>query len=334
VKLAIIGTRGVPASYGGFETFAEELGWRLAARGHEVTVYGRRGFVDPEQTEYRGMRLTVLPSLRSKHLETVSHTFAAALHASRRGFDAALMCNAANAPFVRILQMAGTPVALNVDGLERKRRKWGVAGRTYYQICERLAARLPDTLITDAEVIRRYYRRVYGADSEMIVYGGDLEPPTGTDTLEGLGLEPGEYLLYVWAPYARGLTRRVSELADARVLLPGPVYGEGYRQLLFNCRAYIHATEVGGTHPALVEAMGAGRPVLYYDTPENREVARDAGLRFRFDGERNLETALSDILEDPAELAAMGRQSRRRVDERYRWADVADAYERVLEDLC
>ena len=197
MKLAIIGTRGVPASYGGFETFAEELGWRLAARSHEVTVYGRRGFVDPDQTEYRGMRLTVLPALRSKHLETVSHTFAAAVHASRRGFDAALMCNAANAPFVRILQMAGTPVALNVDGLERKRRKWGVAGRTYYRVCERLAARLPDALITDAAVIHRYYRRAYGADSEMIVYGGDLEPPTGVDALGELGLEPGEYLLYV-----------------------------------------------------------------------------------------------------------------------------------------
>ena len=363
MKLAIIGTRGVPASYGGFETFAEELGWRLAARGHEVTVYGRRGFVDPDQTEYRGMRLTVLPSLRSKHLETVSNTFAAAVHASRRGFDAALMCNAANAPFVRILQLAGTPVALNVDGLERKRRKWGVAGRTYYRVCERLAARLPDALITDAEVIHRYYRRAYGADSEMIVYGGDLEPPTGSDTLEELSLEPDEYLLYVsrfepennpdrvveayrkvggsrrlvmvgGAPYARGLTRRVSELADDRVLLPGPVYGNGYRQLLFNCRSYIHATEVGGTHPALVEAMGAGRPVLYYDTPENREVAGVAGLRFRFDGERNLETVLSDVLEDRAELATMGRRSRRRVEERYRWADVADAYERVLEGLC
>ncbi len=363
MKLAIIGTRGVPASYGGFETFAEELGWRLAARSHEVTVYGRRGFVDPDQTEYRGMRLTVLPALRSKHLETVSHTFFAAVHASRRGFDAVLMCNAANAPFVRILQMAGTPVALNVDGLERKRRKWGVAGRTYYRVCERLAARLPDALITDAEVIHRYYRRAYGADSEMIVYGGDLEPPTGVDALEKLGLESGEYLLYVsrfepennpdrvveayrrvggkrrlvmvgGAPYARGLTRRVGELADDRVLLPGPVYGAGYRQLLFNCRAYIHATEVGGTHPALVEAMGAGRPVLYYDTPENREVAGDSGLRFLFDRDRILGTVLSECLEDGATLASMGRQSRRRVEERYLWADVADAYERVLEGLC
>ena len=363
MKVAIIGTRGVPANYGGFETLAEELGSRLASRGHEVTVYGRRGFVDPKLSRYRGMRLIVLPALRSKHLETVSHTFVAAMHASRCGFDAVLMCNAANVPFVRILQMAGTPVALNVDGLERKRRKWGVAGRTYYQICERLSARLPDALITDAEVIRRYYRRAYRASSEMIVYGGDLEPPAGTRVLDRLGLVAGEYLLYVsrfepennpdrvvrayaqvggkrrlvmvgGAPYARGLTRRVREQADERVLLPGPVYGEGYRELLFNCRVYIHATEVGGTHPALVEAMGAGRPVLYYDTPENREVAGGAGRRFRFDRRHALESVLNEVLEDDELLIEMGRRSTQHVEERYLWADVTDAYERLLEDLC
>jgi glycosyltransferase involved in cell wall biosynthesis len=331
VKLAIIGTRGVPANYGGFETFAEELGARLAERGHRVTVYGRRGFIDPKLGEYRGMRLVVLPSVRRKHLETVSNTLLASLHA--------------------------------VDGLERKRRKWGIAGRAYYRLGEYLAARLPNALVTDAEVIRRYYHRAYKASSEMIVYGGDLEPPTGTDKLAALGLSPGEYLFYVsrfepennpdrvveayrevdgsrplvmvgGAPYAPNLTRRVAELADDRVLLPGPVYGEGYRQLLFNCRAYIHATEVGGTHPALVEAMGAGRPVLYYDTPENREVAGDVGMRFRFSGANNLDTMIADVIDDDGRLEEMGRRSRQRVDERYRWSDVADRYEKVLEGLC
>jgi glycosyltransferase involved in cell wall biosynthesis len=197
----------------------------------------------------------------------------------------------------------------------------------------------------------------------MIVYGGDLEPPNGTATLDRLGLDPGGYLLYVsrfepennpdrvaaayarvggdrplvmvgGAPYARELTDRVRALADPRVLLPGPIYGEGYRQLLFGCRLYIHATEVGGTHPAVVEAMGAGRPVLYYDTPENREVVAGAGLRFRFDGDHSLEAVLDDIIEDDAHLAALAERSRLRVVERYRWSEVADEYERVLGDLC
>jgi glycosyltransferase involved in cell wall biosynthesis len=197
----------------------------------------------------------------------------------------------------------------------------------------------------------------------MIPYGGDLEPPTGHDTLEELGLEPDEYVLYVsrfepennpdrvvetWsriagdrrlvmvggAPFADELTRRVRALADDRVLLPGPVYGAGYRELLFGCRVYVHATEVGGTHPALVEAMGAGRPVLYYDTPENREVASGAGVGFRFSGPTALDTVLSSLLDDPDRLTELGRRSRARVAERYRWAAVADAYEEVLQTLC
>jgi len=363
VKLAIVGCRGVPARYGGFETLAEELGRRLASRGHSVTVYGRTGFVDPGLSEHRGMRLVVLPAVRRKHLETVLHTLLASLHAAREGYDAVLMVNAANAPWIRILQLAGIPVALNVDGLERKRRKWGLAGRWYYRVCERWAALMADALVTDAEVIRRYYRRSYRAPSRMIAYGGDLEPPSGSGTLERLGLEPGAYVLYVsrfepennpdrvaaaWrhvpgdrrlvmvggAPYAPRLLERVREAADARVLLPGPIYGEGYRELLFHCRLYVHATEVGGTHPALVEAMGAGRPVLYHDTPENREVVGDAGLAFLFDGEPRLEDLLAGVLEDDARLRELGDRARARVDARYRWDDVASAYEELLEGLC
>jgi len=363
VKVAIIGTRGVPANYGGFETLAEELGRRLADRGHEVTVYGRRGFVDPSLGTHCGMRLVVLPSIRTKHLETVSNTFLSTVHAALYRFDAVLLCNAANAPFIPILRWTGIPVAINVDGLERKRRKWGKAGRTYYRLCEGLAARLPNRLITDALVIQRYYRRFYRSASTMIAYGGDLEPPPGREMLDRLGLEPGSYVLYVsrfepennpdrvleaWsrvagdrrlvmvggAPYASDLTRRIHELADDRVLLPGTIYGDGYRELVFNCRIYVHATEVGGTHPALVEAMGAGRPVLYYDTPENREVAVGAGVGFRFSGSIRLERRLDELLDDDDRLAELGAMSRDRVDERYRWSSVADAYERVLQSLC
>jgi glycosyltransferase involved in cell wall biosynthesis len=363
VKLAILGTRGIPACYGGFETLAEELGSRLCERGHEVTVYGRTGFVDPALDTYRGMRLVVLPAIRRKHLETVSHTLISALHAAGQDYDAVLLCNAANAPWIRVLHLAGLPVALNVDGLERKRRKWGLAGRAYYRLCERLAAQLPDAVITDAEVIRRYYRRCYRIDSQMIAYGGDLQAPEGRDVLDRLGLTPDGYLLYVsrfepennpdrvaaayaevpgelplvmvgGAPYAAELLERIHSVADDRVMLPGPIYGDGYRQLLFSCRAYIHATEVGGTHPALVEAMGAGRPVLYYDTPENREVAGDAGLAFRFDGTNRLSSLIARVMHDQEQLHELAGRGRLRVAERYSWCKVAAAYEELLEKLC
>jgi len=362
MKMAILGTRGVPASYGGFETLAEELGSRLAAAGHDVWVYTRSAFVDPKLKEYRGMRLVSIPAIRTKHLETLSHTFLSAIHAAGEGFDTVLLCNAANAPMIRFLQARGIPVALNVDGLERNRRKWGTAGRCYYRLCERLAAMMPNATITDAAVIERYYRRAYREKSHMIPYGADLPRPNGARQLEELGLEAGQYLLYVSrfepennpdrvaeafsrcatarklvmlddAPYATKLRRKLKDLESNNILMPGAIYGEGYRELLFNCRLYIHATEVGGTHPALVEAMGAGRPLLILDTPENREVGAETGRFFHFEA-NGMEAALENLLEDEECLEKLGKASEDRARTRFSWAAVTQAYEGLLEGLC
>jgi len=220
-------------------------------------------------------------------------------------------------------------------------------------------------VITDAAVIKRYYRRAWRCDSVMIPYGGDLPAPQGDDALRRFGLEPQRYLLFVsrlepennpdrviesyrpvpgelplvlvgGAPYAPELQRRLARLAaaDPRVLLAGPVYGEGYRQLLFNAAAYIHATEVGGTHPALVEAMGAGRVVFFLDNLENREVAGGAGVAFRFAPPYTLSDALQEFVADEARFAPFPAAARARVAGRYRWDAVTDAYETLLEELC
>ncbi len=365
MRVAILGTRGIPARYGGFETFAEELSARLAARGHDVTVYTRSYAAAPGVASHRGARIRALPALRVKALETLSHTFLSCLDVSRRRFDVVLLCNAANAPLLPLLHARRLRVALNVDGLERKRRKWGRLGRSYYRACERLSARWADEVVTDAAMIQRYYRRAWRRSSVMIPYGGDLPLPEGNSALRRLGLAPGAYLLYVsrfepennpdrvvaayravggdvplvlvgGAPYAHGLIRRVRRLAfeDPRVVLAGPVYGEEYRQLLFHARAYVHATEVGGTHPALVEAMGAGRVIFFLDNMPNREVAGGVGVPFTFADGGGLTAALAGFLAAPERFAGLGAAARDRVAERYRWDDVAAAYERVLEGLC
>jgi glycosyltransferase involved in cell wall biosynthesis len=365
MRLALLGTRGIPACYGGFETLAEELSARLVARGHRVTVYTRRHLAVPGLRTHRGADIRVLPAIKGKAIETLSHTSLSCLDVSRAITDVVLLCNAANAPLLPLLHARGLRVALNVDGLERKRRKWGVIGRSYYRMCERLAARWADRVVTDAAVIARYYRRAWRRDSVMIPYGGDLPVPSGIEVLHDLGIEPGRYLLYVsrlepennpdrviaayrtvpgedrlvlvgGAPYAPELRRELERLAaaDRRVLLAGPVYGEGYRQLLFNARAYVHATEVGGTHPALVEAMGAGRVVFFLDNLENREVVRETGVAFRFAPPYTLSDALRDFVAQPGRFAALGEAARTRVARRYRWDDVTDAYETLLEELC
>src|SRR6266481_5645460 len=162
MKLAILGTRGIPANYGGFETFAEELSTSLAARGHDVTVYGRSINVRFAGRMYKGVKLAVLPTIGTKYLDTVAHTFLSVLHALP-------------GRFALVPRLSGTPVALNVDGIERLRKKWGSAGRAYYRISEYLATIIPNAIVTDARVIRDYYVKQYGKRSVMIAYGADCE---------------------------------------------------------------------------------------------------------------------------------------------------------------
>ena len=363
MKIAIIGTRGIPAAYGGFETLAEELSARLAERGHSVTVYARPGGVAARVPEHRGVRVVFLPTIRRKYLDTVVHGLLSALHASAVGYDAILVCNAINALVCRLPRLLGaeTRVVLNVDGLERRRRKWNLIGSAAYALSERLAGVLPDAVVSDARVIQDYYRKTYGLETTFIPYGADLPAPTGTETPGRLGLAPGRYLLYVSrfepennpdavlrgfslfdgelklalvgsAPYAAVFIERLRAEAaqDPRVVLPGAVYGEGYRELLAGAAAYVHATDVGGTHPALVEAMGFGLPLLVHDTPENREVAGSVALYWDARRPETLAASLSALFSVPEERRLRGEAARARALEKYRWSDVTEAYERLL----
>jgi glycosyltransferase involved in cell wall biosynthesis len=357
MRIAILGTRGIPARYGGFETFAEELARRLAARGHQVTVYCRERSA---AGAYVGVRLRYLPTIRHKYFETVAHTFVSTLDLLVHRQQVALYCNAANAVFTWLPRIAGMPVALNVNGLERQRRKWNRLARAWYRLSEWLATFCPTAVVSDAEHIAEYYRRRYGKQTHFIPYGAETGPVATGEVLRQLGLEPRKYFLYVSrlepennallvreaferaptdlklalvgdAPYARAYIERVRATRDARVVLPGAIYGQGYRELQSHCFAYIHATEVGGTHPALIEAMGRGALVLYLDTPENREVAGGAGIPFE---RHNLAQKLGEALA----LSASERDEWRaraveRVRERYHWERVADAYERLLVSL-
>jgi glycosyltransferase involved in cell wall biosynthesis len=360
VRIGILGTRGIPARYGGFETLAEELSARLAARGHEVTVYTRTRYAEPSLRSHRGARIRVLPTIPSKYLETVVHGLLSAVDSAFVNFDAVLMCNAINAWCSFLPRLSGrTRVVLNVDGLERNRRKWNALGRLAYRVSESLSTIVPDAVVSDARVIQDYYRQRYGFESVFIPYGGDLPEPAGRETLDRLGLQPERYVLYVSrlepennaeavvrayrdvpgetplvivgdAPYAADYIARLRAAADARVRMPGAIYGDGYRQLLANAGVYVQATEVGGTHPALVEAMGYGRVVAYNATSENEEVAGGAGLPFDARRPETLSALLARVLDDPAGASVWKERARARTRERYRWDDVADRYEAVL----
>jgi glycosyltransferase involved in cell wall biosynthesis len=356
MKLAILGTRGIPAQYGGFETFVEELSTRLAERGHQVTVYCRQRQGQPT---YRNVSLVYLPTIRHKYLDTVFHTFLSTMHLVLHRQQAALYCNAANAIFTWLPRILGMPVALNVDGIERRRRKWNRMARAWYLISERLATVCPTAVVTDAGKIAEYYLQRYGKHTWPIAYGAELGKVTSTSILEELGLEPGRYFLYVSrmepennallvreafeqldtsmklalvgdAPYSREYIARVRDTRDPRIVMPGAIYGQGYRELTSHCFAYIHATEVGGTHPALIEAMGRGALVLYLDTPENAEVAGGAGISFTDDLAQKLRCVL--LMPDEERMQWSDRASAR-VRERYSWERVTDQYQQLFEKL-
>ncbi len=357
MRFALLGTRGIPARYGGFETFAEELSTRLVARGHHVTVYCRERFAEPV---YRGVTLHYLPTIRHKYFDTLAHTFVSTIHLLAKRVDVALYCNGANAVFTLLPRAFGIPVALNVDGIERKRKKWNRLAKAWYLVSEWLSTFCPNAVVTDARTIQDYYLKRYRKRSVFIPYGAEVSRVPGIQTVQKLGLEPGRYFLYVSrmepenhplevrlafesvqtplklvlvgdAPYAPDYIRRVRDTTDARVVIPGAIYGDGYRELGSHCFAYIHATEVGGTHPALIEAMGRGALVLYRNTPENVEVAGDAGLPFN---PEELPKALREVLamrEDQRE--AFRRRAMERVRVRYSWEAVTEAYEALLAGL-
>lgn len=362
LKIAIIGTRGIPANYGGFETFAEELSVRLAARGHDVTVYCRSYNMPERAAAYRGVRLVHLPTIRQKYLDTVAHTFLSAMHSLARRFDAVLVCNAANSLFIPIIRLGGMPVALNVDGIERKRKKWNAAGRLWYRLGEKLATIFPNRIVADAEVIRAYYKQRYRADSTVIAYGSNLGEASGTGEVERLGLTPREYILYVSrlepennahvvieafegvktekklaivgdAPYSNEYIARLKSTRDPRIIFPGAVYGEGYRQLQRNAHCYIQATEVGGTHPALIEAMGAGNCVLANGTPENIEVVGGAGIIYEPGDALDLRAHLQRALDDPNLVQTYGEHARERAEAVYNWDRVTDQYEALFREM-
>lgn len=366
LDLAVLGTRGIPANYGGFETLAEELSVRLAQRGHRVTVYGRPHFVEAalHGRQYRGVIIRRLPTIRQKYLDTVVHTLLSCLDCLRRGYDAVLICNAANSPFAFIPRLVGTRVALNVDGIERKRRKWNALGRAYYRLGEWLATRIPNAIVSDAGVIERYYRDTYGAPSTMIPYGCDPVRIETTAALERFGVHPGQYVLYVArlepennadvvirafrplqtamqlvivgdAPYASEYKAGLLELAagDPRIVFTGYVFGDGYREFQSHAACCVQAGDVGGTPPALVEAMGLGNCVIANGTPEKLEVVGDAALVYRLNDVEDLRAQLARVLADPALRMEYGRRAAARVRECYSWDRITDQYEALFRRL-
>jgi glycosyltransferase involved in cell wall biosynthesis len=368
VKIAILGTRGIPASYSGFETAVEQLAARLTARGHEVIVYCRPHVVDRRLKRYVGAQLVHLPTVQNKYLDTFVHTLLSAVHAARRTRpDVALFFIAGNAPLCMITRRASIPSVINIDGLDSDRRKWPPPAKAYLRFAESTAPRWAEVAITDSHTVAETYERRYGRRIGVVPYGVQDPGHTGTETLERLGLRPRGYILFVGrlepennphmlveafsrissarargmklvivggAPYADEYIRQVWRAADPRVVFPGYVFGRGYWELQHHAYLFCAPTEVGGTHPVILEAMAAGNCVLVNDHRPNVETVGEAGVFFSGrEGVCDLAAQLERLLDHPQQV----EQYRRRALERarlYSWEAVTDHYERMLTEVC
>ena len=366
MRVAILGTRGIPAAYSGFETAAEQLASRLSARGHEVVVYCRPHVVDRRLKSYKGARLVHLPTVRNKYLDTFVHTALSSLHAANTlKPDVALFFIAGNSPMCLVTRRAGIPTVINVDGLDSTRAKWPPLAKAYLRFAERNAPRWADTALTDSHSVAEIFEHRYGRRIGVVPYGVQDPGHAGTETLERLGLEPRRYVLFVGrlepennphllvdafaripaarargmklvvvggAPYAGEYIKQVRRKGDPRVIFPGYVFGQGYWELQRHAYLFCAPTEVGGTHPVILEALAAGNCVLVNDHAPNVETVGDAGVTFSGrQGVPSLAAQLGRLFDHPEIVEAYRARAHERA-RRYSWDAVTDEYERLLLD--
>jgi len=297
-----------------------------------------------------------------KYLETPIHGFFSFIDLFRRRYDVVLLCNAANAPFAWIVRLFGIPLAINVDGVERRRAKWNIAGRVWYRVGEYCSVLFASRIVADAKVIADYYLERYKCPSTTIGYGAAAQKLEAGAILKKFGLLPRKYLLYVSrlepennalgviqaysrlktdlplcvvgdAPYAGEYIAELKRAAGKNVIFTGYQFGEAYHELQSNCYLYIQASEVGGTHPALVESMAHGNCIVANDVPEHREVLEGAGSYYHFNDFSDLSTVLSNLIAEPARVESFGTAAIGLARKKYSWEAIVDQYEALLTTL-
>lgn len=364
MKIALIGTRGVPANYGGFETCAEEIAVGLVARGHQVTAYCRPGNAPGDPAEFKGVELVYCPFVDSKVLGTFSHTWNSLRHALKRDFDILMVFNAGNSPLCILPKLMGRPFAINVDGLEWKRAKWGAVAKAYYQFAEWVSTLLAPRIVSDSRGIQEYYQKRFRTPSTFIAYGANIETSVKPEILDEYGLKSGEYFFVAsrlepennaaitvkafskvktdkklviagganWdSPFVRDI-KKTSD-TDPRVIFLGPVYKDGHIQELHcHCYAYVHGNEVGGTNPALLKALGYGNCVLALGVNFNAEVVKDAAICYEKDPD-DLAAKMQRVIDDPALAQSLREKAVARIREAYQWDVVTADYEKMFERI-
>jgi len=365
LRIAVVGSRGVPATFGGVEHHVEELGRRLVARGHEVTVYARSNYLEDPPAEHLGMRVRTLPTVSAKHMDAIVHSALSTADAMRHGADI-VQYHAIGPGLVAFAPRGLTraKVVLTVHGRDGERAKWGRGAKTVLSGAEWLSARVPDATVVVSHDLQRHYREAYGRDAVYISNGVERPAPApAAEITERWGLERDSYLLFVGrlvpekAPdllvrafrrlagdrrlvivggssytddYVRGLERAAA--GDNRVVLPGYVFGQAKDELYANAAAFVNPSMLEGLPLTVLEAIAAGTPVVVSDIPPHLEVVQGEapGRRvFAAGNEDELLAALNRSLDaGPGERSAAEGFAGDLLA-RYDWDQAADATEQL-----
>jgi exopolysaccharide biosynthesis WecB/TagA/CpsF family protein len=363
-RIAIIGSRGYPFVYSGYETLVRELGERLVAQGWDVTVYCHRTLFRPRPAEVNGIRLVYFPAIEKKKLSQLTHSLPAMLHAGFSRCDLVLAVNVANGPLGIIPRIFGKKTVINVDGLEWLRPKWRGFGSRYFHWAARMATRFYDGVITDSRAMRDVYKGEFGRESTVIAYGADIRDSGNPVRIGKWGLEQGRYYLVVGrmipdnnadfiirefvatatdrklvivgdVPYEDPYARGIKAIRDSRLVFTGYIRDrDELDELYLHSYAYLHGHEFGGTNPTLLAGLGCGCAVLALDTVFSREVLDDGefGLFFRKE-EGNLKRLLEDGERFPQRLETFRKKARQRIRDRYDWEEITGQYRRLFETL-
>ena len=363
MRIAMIGIKAIPARFGGFETAVDEISRGLVALGHDVTVYNRSGMSSCSDAFYEGVRLVTLPTVRSKNLSTIAHAFLSTLHVMLYPVDVVHFFTTGTTLFAPLVRARGMKALCSVDGTDWQRGKWGRFARWYLRISERLAAFWCNALISDSNDVQRYYLDRYKVCSRCITYGFREWNSSGNDCLARFELGERDYVLFVGRlvpennvhhlikafesivtkkklvivgddPWEKNYVASLKSTRDPRIVFTGGIYGDAYAQLQRGAYLFALPDEVGGTHPALVEAMGFGNCVLVNDTPSNLEVIGDAGFSYRGkDGSVDLRAVLERLLNSPDMVAEYGTRAYERAVAFYRWRDVVEKHEQLYKNV-
>ena len=364
LKIAIIGSRGYPIVYSGYETFVKEVSERLVAQNIDVRVYCQKHLFSDKPKHVNGIELVYMPTVQTKSLNQLVHSFFCMLHACFSKVDVILVVNAANGPFGLISLLAQKKTLINVDGLEWLRPKWKGLGAAYFKFAAKLATLFYNTIITDAQAMRQVYLNTFNTDSTVIAYGANIRHSKKPELIDRFGLTPNEYFLIVGrlipdnnsdlllagfkkansnkklvivgdVPYQDAYAQNMKAHASEQILFLGYVTdSEVLAELYHQSYAYLHGHEYGGTNPTMLKAMAYGCAILALDTVFNREMLENGQFGWFFQKTSDsVALYLQQAEHNPQAVQTLKEEARDGITQKYNWDEVTRAYVTVFKAL-